>query len=254
MAQFGCVPPIKKGSITRASNPGQVMSKKRSIYKTAIRLFASQGYDATTTLQIAREVGVTEPAVFYHFKSKHAFFSTILEEASRVYFDRMDALNLDASPAFEILASLIRIHFSIVAEEPEHIRLLLRTCPARLADPDSTCTRIYRQARSRLKETLMEILEKGMASNEFVQVDKDATASMLMALLNGLMRQQVAAMDMLDGVESATIAFCTQALVNRASVEELDLTRRRSEREKDKKSLTQRREEREEGQIGLDLS
>ena len=184
------------------------MSKKASIFKTAIRLFAAQGYEATTTLQIAREVGVTEPAVFYHFKSKSAFYSTILEEASKAYFDRIDALDFNASAAFDALATLIRIHFSVVAEEPEFMRILLRTCPARLEEPDSTCTKVYREARSKLKETVMEFLEKGLESGEFIDVDLDATANMLIALLNGLMRQQIAEMDELDGVEKATIAFC----------------------------------------------
>ena len=189
------------------------MNKKTIIFKTAIRLFAAQGYEATTTLQIAREVGVTEPAVFYHFKSKSAFFSTILEEASTVYINRIDALDLADSTAFESLAALIRIHFSVVVEEPEFMRILLRTCPARLESPESTCTKVYCEVRTKLKTILIEILERGLASGEFIKVDIDATANMLIALLNGLMRQQVAGLDVLEGVEGATIAFCRQALV-----------------------------------------
>ncbi|BBO66903.1 hypothetical protein DSCA_08330 [Desulfosarcina alkanivorans] len=50
------------------------MNKRETIFKTGIRLFAAQGYEAPTTLQIARDVGGTEPAVFYPFKSKTAFF------------------------------------------------------------------------------------------------------------------------------------------------------------------------------------
>ena len=193
------------------------MNKKTIIFKTAIRLFAVQGYEATTTLQIAREVGVTEPAVFYHFKSKSAFFSTILEEASKVYFNRIDALDLDTPTAFESLAALIRIHFSVVAEEPEFMRILLRTCPARLEVPESTCTNVYREARSKLKAILGKILENGITSGEFIQVDIEATANMIIAMLNGLMRQQIAGMDDLEGVEMATIAFCRNALLTKAS-------------------------------------
>ena len=118
------------------------MSKKASIFKTAVRLFAFQGYEATTTLQIAKEVGVTEPAVFYHFKSKNDFFSTVLEKAAKAYLDRIDALVLDGQAPFESLESLIRTHFAIVAEEPEFMRILLRTCPARLENPESTCSKI----------------------------------------------------------------------------------------------------------------
>lgn len=192
------------------------MNKKETIFQTGIRLFAAQGFEATTTLQIAREVGVTEPAVFYHFKSKSAFFSVILEQAISVYIDRIDRLEPSADSAFECLAALIRAHFAVVGEEPEFIRILLRTCPARLGDPDSTCITVYRKARNRLKANVKHILEKGVAAGEFHPVAVDATANLLIAMLNGLMRQKVAGMDRLEGVEAATIEFCRRSLVVRA--------------------------------------
>ena len=190
------------------------MNKRQAILDTAVRLFAAQGYEATTTLQIAREVGVTEPAVFYHFKNKESLFSVILEEALNVYLQHLDAVDIETSTPFASLELLIRIHFSIVAEIPERMSILLRTCPARLEDPQSTCTKVYRKARSTLKTMLGKILEKGMASGEFAQIEINASANMLIAMLNGLMRQQIAAMETLDGVESATIAFCKKSLTN----------------------------------------
>ena len=195
------------------SSKGWVVNKKKSIMTAAVRLFALQGYAATTTLQVARDVGVTEPTVFYHFKNKSHFFSTILVDASRCYFGRLDALSLLGCTAFECIQAIIRLHFSVVAEEPEYMRILLRTCPARLEDPDDTCTRIYRQARSKLKALIGSVLEKGIRSGEFREVDIDATSNMLIAMLNGLMRQQIAAMARLKGVEAATIGFCRNALI-----------------------------------------
>jgi AcrR family transcriptional regulator len=188
------------------------VNRKASIFNTAVRLFAAQGYEATTTLQIAREVGVTEPAVFYHFKSKSAFFSTVLETAAKAYLNRIESMTLDDQTAFESLESLIRIHFAIVVEEPEFMRILLRTCPARLDDPESTCTKVYREARLKLKAILGKILERGIASGEFIKIDIDATTNMLIALFNGLMRQQIAGMDELEGVERGTLEFCRSAL------------------------------------------
>lgn len=118
-----------------------------------------------------------------------------------------------AASAFERLEALIRVHFAVVAEEPEFMRILLRTCPARLEDPDSTCIAVYRNARKRLKGRIKIILEEGTAAGEFNPVEIDATANLLIAMLNGLMRQQVAGLDALEGVEAATIVFCRNALV-----------------------------------------
>jgi AcrR family transcriptional regulator len=55
------------------------MSKRETILKTAASLFATQGFDGTTTMQIAREAGVTEPLIYYHFKTKGDLFTSIIE-------------------------------------------------------------------------------------------------------------------------------------------------------------------------------
>jgi AcrR family transcriptional regulator len=197
---------------------GLMVNRKASIFNTAVRLFAAQGYEATTTLQIAKEVGVTEPAVFYHFQSKNAFFSTVLEAAAKTYLERIDALALDGQTAFESLGERIRIHFAVVAEEPEFMRILLRTCPARLENPESTCSKIYREAKSKLQTILRSILKNGIESGEFVQVDVAATSDLLIAMFNGLMRQQIAGMDGLDAVERGTVAFCRNALLKKGGI------------------------------------
>ena len=121
---------------------GVGVNKRDSIFKTGPRLFAAQGHEATTTLQIAREVGIREPAVFYHLKCKNAFFPAVLEQAISVNIDRTDRLDPAVTTAFERLAALIRVHFAVVAEDSEFMRILLRTCPARLEDRDSTCVAV----------------------------------------------------------------------------------------------------------------
>ncbi len=189
------------------------MNKQKSITETAIRLFASQGFEATTSLQIALEVGVTEPTVYYYYKNKASLFSAILEIASDHYFAGIDALKLSYNTAFDCIAELIKFHFSIIADKPELTSILLRSCPIRLEDPNDTCTKIYREARFKLKNLFSKALEKGINSGEFYEFDIDATSNMLIAMLNGIMRQQMAAMDSLEGVEATTIEFCRKALV-----------------------------------------
>jgi AcrR family transcriptional regulator len=42
------------------------ISKKQKLLKIVTCLFAAQGFDGATTLQIARSAGVTEPLIYYH--------------------------------------------------------------------------------------------------------------------------------------------------------------------------------------------
>ncbi|OZV24402.1 TetR family transcriptional regulator [Streptococcus sobrinus] len=52
--------------------------KKRSL-ATAIELFASQGFDGTSTLQIAAQAGVSQATIFKYFKTKEDLLLAILE-------------------------------------------------------------------------------------------------------------------------------------------------------------------------------
>ena len=54
--------------------------KKKNILGTALRLFANEGYIATSTNKIAKEAGVSEGLIFRHFKNKDGLLSAIIKE------------------------------------------------------------------------------------------------------------------------------------------------------------------------------
>jgi AcrR family transcriptional regulator len=56
-----------RGTSTRAA---QAERTRQQILETAERLFADQGYDATSLQMIADEMGLTKAAVYYHFPAK----------------------------------------------------------------------------------------------------------------------------------------------------------------------------------------
>jgi AcrR family transcriptional regulator len=60
------VTPVR-GMSTRAA---QAERTRQQILETAQRLFADQGYDATSLQMIADEMGLTKAAVYYHFRAK----------------------------------------------------------------------------------------------------------------------------------------------------------------------------------------
>jgi AcrR family transcriptional regulator len=51
--------------------------KRELILKAAEQLFAAQGYANTTLEQIARDLGVTKPFVYYYFRDKQEIFETL---------------------------------------------------------------------------------------------------------------------------------------------------------------------------------
>jgi len=57
------------------------MSKKEQILKEAVKIFAKKGYENTSLEEIAKEVGITKPAIYYHFKNKKELYNQIFIES-----------------------------------------------------------------------------------------------------------------------------------------------------------------------------
>src|ERR1051325_11674087 len=79
---------------------------KQKILDTAERLFAGQGYGATSLRQIIAEAGVNLAAVHYHFGSKEQLLDEVVvrragpvNDARIMMLDRLDAEG--GSPAIE---------------------------------------------------------------------------------------------------------------------------------------------------------
>ena len=115
------------------------MGKRQNILRTATALFARQGFDATTTAQIALEGHFTEPLLYYHFRGKDNLFTEIVSSIFKEYLARLDALPAETSTQFKKIENLIAAHFQFVREMPEETLLVTSTCPARLNDPQGVC-------------------------------------------------------------------------------------------------------------------
>lgn len=51
---------------------------RQQIINTATQLFMNQGYSATSTRQIAKILGITQPAIYHHFNNKEAIYIEVL--------------------------------------------------------------------------------------------------------------------------------------------------------------------------------
>src|SRR5262245_34678570 len=59
----------------------EMSSVARHIARVAARLFAAQGYDATSVREIVEGAGVAKPTLYYYYRSKEGLASALLTVA-----------------------------------------------------------------------------------------------------------------------------------------------------------------------------
>jgi AcrR family transcriptional regulator len=111
-----------------------MIDTKQKILDTAERLFATQGYDATSLRQIITEAGVNLAAIHYHFGSKEELLDEmILRKAGPVNQQRMarlDQVEADAAggrpPVEKVLEAFMQPMSESADRNPQFVRLMGR--------------------------------------------------------------------------------------------------------------------------------
>src|SRR5580704_1989477 len=80
--------------------------RKLAIVKAALPLFARKGFAETTTRELARAAGVSEPLLYKHFPSKEALY-TAIQNYSCQSTDSVSQRLADLKPSASTLVHLI---------------------------------------------------------------------------------------------------------------------------------------------------
>lgn len=111
----------------------QLERTRQAILETATRLFMQKGFGQTSTRDIAKEIGITQPALYHHFSDKEVLFLSVMTEFSRkVHQDINKVLRkhqLDPEEQlFEIVKVLKKHHtISIYEQYNQAIQLLSKS-------------------------------------------------------------------------------------------------------------------------------
>jgi TetR/AcrR family transcriptional regulator len=127
---------------TLPSKPDRIRDAERSrgaILDAAERLFAEQGYDATSLTQVGASAGVSRGTPGYFFRSKAELYQAVLDRSfaavrEAVRAGRARALASNESPEI-ILAGAVSDYFDFLAARPNFVRLIEREAlnPSRLS-------------------------------------------------------------------------------------------------------------------------
>ena len=94
----------------------------RHIARVAARLFASQGYDATSVRTIVEAAGVTKPTLYYHFGSKEGLAQALLTDPMTAFVATLQACLGSTDDPVANLAAQVEVHFQFMRDDPDRGR------------------------------------------------------------------------------------------------------------------------------------
>lgn len=105
-------------------------ARRREIAEAALRVVAARGLGGFTALAIAREVGVTDAALFRHFRSKEEIVDAAIDRVEELLFDGAAPSSDDP---VERLGAFFRRRVAVIREHAGISRLLVSEELARAA-------------------------------------------------------------------------------------------------------------------------
>lgn len=99
--------------------------KKGDMLKASLTLFAAKGYDAVSVRDIAKEAGVSEAALYKHFKGKEDMALYIFKAILTDYTERLKKIDSSAAGSINKLCRIVEITYDLYQEYPAEIRFAL---------------------------------------------------------------------------------------------------------------------------------
>ena len=163
----------------------------------AVDSFARLGYQGTSIDRIAREVGVTKGAVYYHFRDKEELlFAAVRDRIGGFEQDVLRAI----PPTDDAVTALRRVVDSCFfhATVSNHRRFII-TLMVEALDTHPGLSAQFAKVMRRMRTFLSDIIRRGQARAELrSDVDADTAASTFMAGIMGAEIQHYQSPDEVD--------------------------------------------------------
>src|SRR3954466_9907872 len=112
--------------MTAKKKPPLAGEGRAEILAVALKAFATHGFEGTSTSEIARAAGVTQPLVYHHFKSKQALWDAVMDELFGDFSAEIARAIPDAEgwTRRDRLAHLLKVLVRFSGRRPEMSRLI----------------------------------------------------------------------------------------------------------------------------------
>jgi AcrR family transcriptional regulator len=176
--------------------------RRLHLIETAIRLFTEGSYHGTTTAEIARAAGVSEPILYRHFASKRQLYLAGLEhvwEKTREDWERKLAEATDACSAVEAIG---KGHVSVRSPKLQLAELWVQALSE--ASEDAELKRHLRRHMREVHDFVADLVRRGQAQGA-IAAERDADSEAWIMLAGGILGMVGRRVGLLDDKELQAI-------------------------------------------------
>ncbi|HKU55963.1 MAG TPA: TetR/AcrR family transcriptional regulator [Gaiellaceae bacterium] len=176
--------------------------RRRHLVETALRLFTEGSYRGTTTAEIARAAGVSEPILYRHFASKRDLYLAVLEHVwakTRQTWER--ALD-EASDACAAVEAIGKGHVSVRSPKLQLAELWVQALGEASEDPE-----LRRHLRGHMREVhdfVASLIRRGQEQGAIAK-ERDPDSEAWIMLAGGILGMVGRRVGVLDDAELAAI-------------------------------------------------
>jgi len=128
--------------------------RRKSLVKAATKLFAKQGYHATTVDMIIAEAESSSGIFHAYFRDKEDVFNAALEELGQETSHLVQAIDHSQHDVIKRLSQRLQALFIFFAQRPEHARILLVESSRLSVRLEKTREAILMRQEEHLRQTL----------------------------------------------------------------------------------------------------
>lgn len=157
-------------------------TKEQLILIAARRRFAHYGFSKVTMDEIAGDVGLAKPSLYYYYPTKESLFRAVIAQEQSQFVSDMDNLITRGIPASTKLKKYVGVRFKLFRKLVNLNALSFRTW----SEVRSISGDLFNNLEKEELKAILHILTLGKSSGEFSCVNPHRTAVLLLHVLHGL--------------------------------------------------------------------
>jgi len=164
-------------------------SRQQDILQTLAQMLENNPGERITTAALAKQVGVSEAALYRHFPSKAKMFEALIEFAESTLFSRISLIMQDQNTAQVRCEQILTLTITFADRNPGLCRVLIGD--ALLGEHQrlrKRASQIFDRIETQIKQTLRQAeIEEGLVTRQ----PTTAVANLMLACVEGRINQYI---------------------------------------------------------------